>query len=492
MLVARVGGLLVLVLMLTGFTTPLVNTGSVAVVQATTAGVEPSTTNTTILQNQAVLIQKMLARLLDVVNKSSIPNDVIAKLRELVVVNVTTLSSEELTEYIREARTLLRELRTYVVSEKSIPMRKLVLERVKGIVEERVRKIANRLNLTNDELEEVLAQIRSATTLPELFRAVKSIDKKLSPSLAILFAKEARMLYKNAVRGIVEAKIKDDLHIAIRASSKVLVVLNRTLERLRGLNVSEHAIEAIERAIHHIMVARSILINVSKELGPIVKLPPEKIEERFRRIHSRVVGHLVAKIIAEIEVTLRELKLYHNILAEMLSKGMNTTIETPAPIDKLVNEIEVIINKLVEVRNKLMTGDTKAVLEAIDLIAKAKRLLGKARVIVLKVSKIDTTGIVEELYRDVVERIGELRKRIDYIESMLQQIGDARHRIRVAKIIDRAKTLLSAVETLVSDAEEAIKQENYSQAMRLLQRANAMLVSIERLLIKAESIVQQA
>jgi|GEM_PF-1470041 len=447
----------------------------VALAQGTVATTTtmPQQTNTSsiayqVLLAKAMALNAMLSRCLAL----NISEDLKSEISVLISINISTLSFSDLKSWVINASRLLAEVnkevrvggRAYAVG--------IVLERylngVKRALENRVRAFEKRFSVNASE---VIANMTKARDLKELSKDLKYFERDLwAPVKLQSFANASMNALALALRGV--RGVKDAYkHLAVAER-----VLNITIERLRMLNASEEAIEALQLSIEKIREAREIVLNVSKQL----------VEEyNLTEIIRGVVENKTREVFEKVEELVNELQNLRSIASE---KNMT----------KLAEAIDMVLQKLIELRNRIANTTLEDLPKYMRELAEIKAWIRFVERQVNRIPATMPTRAIDDVYNATVEKAMEL---LSVVEEMLSYVKnntpticiaiyppplicDRMYLLRIELMVNMSKELLQEAQQLYEQGRKVEALIIANRAVATLQVARAWLEPLYNMLLK--------
>jgi phosphoserine phosphatase len=396
----------------------------------------------------------------------------------LLGVDVEALNCTELRSWAQQASRVLasaaselREGRAYAVG--------VVLERylsgLRRALENYVRRVGPGLNVS---VEEVLSKLARARDLAEVVRSLRELEAR---ALQVRARALAEALYNRSITDVWRG-----YGAVLAASAQVGVaerVLDRTLERLRGLGVPGEVVERLELAIAKLREVGELLRNVSRELATLGR---ERIEEAV----NKSVAKLAEKFLEEVEELKQE-------LLELRSRA------TGANLTEVVAAIGRLLQKLENVENAT-AGEPDARRWMPDLL-EVKAWLQVIRARLGEVYKQVPAAAVDKTFESVVGKAEELLKEVREIIEFLRK--KSREIVCAAvyppppvcavlqelpKLLEWAENATKEAEAALPKAREAYGQGRKAEALLLANRALATLTVVRVRLEPAYRLVKQA
>ena len=403
------------------------------------------------LRLHAEVLQRMLERATTIANISeSLQNEISI----LVSVNLTTLSPDELKQFIADAKSLLeeiRDLRRANATESEHGLALKLLERIRLRLENTLRK----MNLTDEEAEEIRERLREALqerlTVKELAMLMKEVGRRLAYHRALDLSENAMNFTENATHsGAIHG-----LETALNSSCKVLKVLETVKERLEKVNASPVAIAAIEHAIERITSAREVL---------------EQVMERLLLKHE--AGNITESEVREEVESILEEKLED--LNETISRYLEELEELRGEAEKAnLTDIAEKLNETISMLEDLSSQITPTNISFGDVM---RRLAGAKMVIAYAEKVLEEASKEEKLKSKISNRLNES------INEVREELKDLRERLEELTDHEEAEDVnatLSLIEGLVKEAKENLGKGILPEASKLLNKAEQMIKSVE-------------
>ena len=367
--------------------------------------------NITVLRAKAVALQYMLNNSLRL--NLSLSEQLREQVTSLVNVNVSKLSPDELREFVQNATRVLAEVREG--ARKAVG--KILESYAHGLavaIEARVRNMARHYNVSEEEVRQALANMAKSKDMRDVFRALKELQKKFLEGQCKEFANALRERLGNQTAEALKTGEIRGLERSYEALDKAVEALNATLEKLKAVNASPVALQAVERALEHVKTAEEVIGGLIEELprlGPSpIKLPIETIKSSF----NKTLDKLVSKVKEEVDELMDRLDKLQD-----LAKKVNAT--------DLVKKIEDLKAELLALLERLRSAkSSKDLSQALDDLASIR-----ARV-------REVTQSVEDLVKEFREKARERVKEL--LTGLESQLSKARERLEGLKEgLERAK-----------------------------------------------------
>jgi DNA repair exonuclease SbcCD ATPase subunit len=380
-------------------------------------------------QAQAVLFARAKT-LYEMLNRSlalNISTELRNEIQNLLKVNISALSVEELRVWVNNASRLLARVseevrvggRAYAIG--------IVLERYLNGIKKALEERLKRLNIT------IPINLTRARDIRELNMMLKDVEKIVETSKLQKFANASVVVaLKNAVKSVEEAE-KAQLHLALAEKA-----LNKTIERLVKLNVSE---EALRVALEKVREAREVVANATQVAKQKAKSLAESLKESLE--------NRTAETMTEIEELKQELQGLREVVVD----------------EKARQQIDAIISKLEELRSKLANVSEDLPRWMPDL----GEIKGWVKSIKERVNKTITPFIptwipsrnVDKAFN---ETITKAKKLLEEVKQMVAELNKTKTMVCIAlyppppicKAILEARAAVEAASKLVARAEEGI------------------------------------
>lgn len=375
----------------------------------------------------------------------------------LLRVDVSKLDRGELREWIANASKLLarvekevREGRAYAVG--------VVLQRYLNGLVKAVEARARKLNISDEEVREIIANLSTARTAREAVKILERLRERIRIRNAERFAV---LVVKRSVEGVENGSI--EILRAQKMLEKVARILNTTLTRLKAVNASEKAIEAVTQAIERVEVARDILEDISLE-NISIELPrhmpalDELIRKRIKTALNRTLPKIIEKLLNEIS-ELREEVI--GVLEE--SRSVNAT--------HLVERLEALLQQLDGIASKLANISVADLHTVIEWISRIKR---EVRSI-----KRELRGSIDELprhFRDPDKFFSRILREVEELIEHVKKIIERLSKINTSEVVciavyppPPACRVLEILPEILEWARRAVAeaQENVNRAVEL-------------------------
>lgn len=434
---------------------------------------------------KALSIQAILRNALQLNLSTDLKNEI----EKLLAVNISTLSNEELSEFIKRGRELLIKIEQEVRIALKTELDNIYAEKLRKTIETKSKIIEKLYNISLTNLTTNLSRI---TNYKELMKILKSIDKAIDRARTKLFSHqltEHTILTLNNTIEKFEAKTVAKAYVGLE---KAMNILKRVSQKLAELNVSEEVLEHINKAIEHISIAKDILANISTNISdePFLGNVTSRLEEVDRRMPSldevkeklkKSLNKKLMTILNQVNETIHELKEDVNELIERAME-VNATeiIEKLKPIEQKLNELEKEIQNVNVTRERLR--EILSILANIRISIKKieKRLRDQLRdVPVRSISNAFNVTLTKTL-----KNLEELKEMYRFLEEKSKEI------VCIAvyppppacRIIEKLPALLDKMNKTIAEVEEMINLaigKYYSgdtiTALHMVVRANSII-----------------
>jgi len=393
-------------------------------------------------QAQAVLFARAKT-LYEMLNRSlalNISTELRNEIQNLLKVNISALSVEELRVWVNNASRLLARVseevrvggRAYAIG--------IVLERYLNGIKKALEERLKRLNIT------IPINLTRARDIRELNMMLKDVEKIVETAKLQKFANASVVVaLKNAVKSVEEAG-KAQLHLALAEKA-----LNKTIERLAKLNVSE---EALRVALEKVREAREVVANATQVAKQKAKSLAESLKETLE--------NRTAETMTEIEELKQELQGLREVVVD----------------EKARQQIDAIISKLEELRSKLANVSEDLPRWMPDL----GEIKGWVKSIKERVNKtiapfIPTWIPSRNVDKAFNETITKAKKLLEEVKQMVAELNKTKTMVCIAlyppppicKAILEARAAVEAASKLVARAEEGIAtaEKLYAEGKKL-------------------------
>jgi len=392
----------------------------------------------------------------------NISEDLKSNISDLLSVNVSSLSFDELRNWVEEGSKLLLEVndevrvggRAYAVGV----VRERYLNGFKKAIENRLRLMERRygLNVTG-----VVWNVTRARDVKEVREALKEFEKGLIARRAIGFADTAlNISAKEVARGVPKAIEKIDEHL-----NKTLNVLNMVIQRLESVNASQQAIEALRHAITKISEARNVTLSVLRQIA----VEPRDVAKIIRGVGE----NKSAEIVEEIDELLEELNsLREAALARNLTDVVNL-------IDQFIQRLEELKQR---VGNLSIDDIARWMPDLVEIKAWMKMIRNRVRSIPEAMPIKDIDAIYNATIRKAEKLLEEVENMLEYVKNKSKEIVC----IMVyppppaCAFLDRGfmegiELLVNKSKELINNAKKLYGEGNRFEALASANRAVAML-----------------
>lgn len=408
----------------------------------------------------------------------------------LLRVNISALERSELKEWVSSASRLLTSIEVEIREGRAYATGTVLRRYLNGLARA-VEARAKRLNLTDDEIGKITANISSARTAREAVKILERLREGVEVRNAERFAV---LVVKRSAESVEEGSVE----LIARAHSmleKVAGVLNTTLDRLRAANASESALEAVGRAMEKVRTAREILGNVTiKVAGAPPPIRGEQIRERVREAVNKTLSNLVERLLEEIG-ELREK------VGELREECRN------ANATQLVERLEAILQQLDDAASRIVNIST------VDLYT----VMGEISRIKLEVRQIEKMleTSIEEIPRHLMDLDNLFNKTVRELRSLIEDVNRAVEELskidtsrivciaiyppppaceiarRLPEILEHARRVVLEEQNNMGRAMELYSEGRKGEAVSLLLRTKARLYSVKFQLDYVKKLLQE-
>ncbi|MEM1541849.1 MAG: hypothetical protein QW101_03225 [Ignisphaera sp.] len=416
---------------------------------------------------KALAIQVMLRNALAL----NISAELVAEVETLLNVNVSSLSVEELKQFIERGREILARIEHEIRAAWRLDLGNIYAERLRKAITSRARVMEK---LCNVSLDEVVANISRARNRVELMKTLKDLDRVVEKARLKIFAAvsmEHGILAVNATIGRQEERTVVKAYVGL---GKAIDVLKRIRERLGSLNISDEVVKHIDIAIEHISIAKEILANVSANMS--IQLPYVN-RERVREI----VNKTLEKIYDRTNKSLYELKKeVDELLERALEVNATEIIEKLESIVQKLNDLEKELRKtnisIVEL-NKIMMSLARIKTEIKRVEFEIERQLKE-----VPVRSIDNAFNVT--LSKAIENIKKLKEMYRFVENKSKEIiciavypppPACRFLVALPILLKQVNTTIITAEKMIDKAIDLYNSGNKVEALQMVAKTNAMV-----------------
>ena len=536
----RMYALLILLAIVLGIAAPLANTLAVAQTTTTTPTNKGVDALVMVLRNAVERAQALFTRW-------NVPSDadVWEKLEEInnTIANVTSLVEEGKIDEARSlAIKLLREI-AELVKEAAREYGGRVVNVTKErehVVELRVKiRVLNNtisvlLNLTvrvekinatlAEELRKTLEEARA-----KLEEAVKALNES-NISLAEELVDEVEDMVsevKKTINHVISEEVKEKVHEriekAIERIEKVIDMLEEKVEELMEKNLTAAA-EQLKKAIARLqevleklknMTAEQLNVTISPEMLAkifmftmrevhVVRSEVEHHEEHYRKVveiepyvkgliglvdglmralqqmseHMRILPKDAKQIVEDITLKLGDLKTAIEELINASQTGNETLVDNAKErIEELLSNVTELIDEL---KDKL--GSKHMFTPILTLLARIKESLNHIpdylEKVVEKAKEISEEARTRKVKR-ILESIEDLEERVEDLVKIVKKI-ERKHHINASEVKTRLREMLK----LIEQVKVQLKNNNTSEAIKLMLRLKQLVNETEKTCIK--------
>ncbi|MEM4743712.1 MAG: hypothetical protein QXW24_07060 [Ignisphaera sp.] len=415
---------------------------------------------------KALAMQVMLRNALAL----NISVDLVAEIETLLNVNVSSLSVEELKQFIERSREILARIEHEIRVAWKLDLGNIYAERLRRAIESRARVMEK---LYNVSLDEVVANISRVRNRVELMKILKDLDRVIEKARLKIFTAVSMEYGVSAINTTIERLEERTVIKAYMELGKVVDVLKKIRERLEALNISDEVVKHIDIAIEHISIAKEVLANISANMS--IQLPSidrEKVRE--------VVNKTLEKIYERTNKSLYELK---KEVDELLERALE------ANATEIVEKLESIVQKLNDIEKELQRTN-------ISIVELNKIIMSLAR-IKTEIKKIEFD--IERQLREVPVRSIDnafnvtLSKAIENLEKLKEMYRFVENKSKIVCIaiyppppacrfltilpilLNQVNTTITIAEKMIDDAIELYNNGNKVKALQMVVRANTMI-----------------
>ncbi|MEM1920646.1 MAG: hypothetical protein QW135_05645 [Ignisphaera sp.] len=415
---------------------------------------------------KALAMQVMLRNALAL----NISVDLVAEIETLLNMNVSSLSVEELKQFIERSREILARIEHEIRVAWKLDLGNIYAERLRRAIESRARVMEK---LYNVSLDEVVANISRVRNRVELMKILKDLDRVIEKARLKIFTAVSMEYGVSAINTTIERLEERTVIKAYMELRKVVDVLKKIRERLEALNISDEVVKHIDIAIEHISIAKEVLANISANMS--IQLPSidrEKVRE--------VVNKTLEKIYERTNKSLYELK---KEVDELLERALE------ANATEIVEKLESIVQKLNDIEKELQRTN-------ISIVELNKIIMSLAR-IKTEIKKIEFD--IERQLREVPVRSIDnafnvtLSKAIENLEKLKEMYRFVENKSKIVCIaiyppppacrfltilpilLNQVNTTITIAEKMIDDAIELYNNGNKVKALQMVVRANTMI-----------------
>ncbi|MEM0504788.1 MAG: hypothetical protein QXN19_03100 [Sulfolobales archaeon] len=434
-----------------------------------------------VLQAKVFVMNNSLVRALSL----NISDEVRSRINELIAVNISELSVDDVREWLRNASSILSRIATEVKEGRAYEVGITLQRYLNGLrvaLENRVRTLARHYNITLN-VEELIANTSKAKDINQLVNTYKDATKRVEEMNAWQFRERieemVRVRTQALQRGEVSILEKTDEEL-----SKAVTALEKVMVRLNSVNASQNSIEAVNDALERIRNARQLIQEISKEVVNETIVKPERVVEAVRNSLELMAGK-VNQSLNELIEELKELK-------EESIAG-NLTVIT-SRIEDLIKRVEDLKSKI---NSSLSKDDVYLIL---DEMAKIKLMRMRIEEEVRHVAIAVGEGITYRVKELANVRINEAKQLLEEVEELRNQLGvpegcennaDSKQlplmcKTNITKLITLIDEKISEAKELIENAEKLYNEGNYTKALAEAVRSigilNAAKAQLEALL----------
>ncbi|MEM1619183.1 MAG: hypothetical protein QXU52_00290 [Fervidicoccaceae archaeon] len=346
------------------------------------------------LRSAAMFYQDCVARLLQV---SNVSGQEMQRIRELLSVNATSLSGEDLEKYVDRLREAVAELRANVRGEALTPP--------EVVVKKMSEKVAERLNKTG--AVGAASEVLEAKSLGELKQRLERRRAEIETHSAIRLGQGLGEHAEKTVEKMIKERERLEVEGLERAEEEVSrseEVLAEVLGRLRALNASESAINAVDEALQRVSAARETLRAAKAVVANVTPIGiPANVSVSVALDVTRAV--LVNETIDELEAVAEVLRELREFAVE------NNLTEAAARLSSILSEAEELSSNL--------SAATAGEGDFFSLIGKARAFVERVdeEVKALGLKHPELGGYLAEKALGLVDDAASLAARIDSLRE---------------------------------------------------------------------------
>ncbi len=400
------------------------------------------------------IIRNMLSRSLSLNISSELKQDIEKFLIDTS--NISSLSMDKVNMFIDKGKELLKRVGEEVYSIYRYEVEQRYTTHLRLALENRIKQMARLYNIS----EQYLANILAAKNVKELAKALSELNRLIAP---IRYKEFGEIIVKIHVNAIERGTTKDvkGLEKAYEELSKVMNILNKTIERLKKTNASQIAIKNLEEAIEKVSIVRELIRNTSEIISK------EHVID-VRKAFNRSIDEMRAKA----KETIEEL---HSELIELRERAMETNITS------LVNRIDQLLQRLENISKSLVARNI-----SIEMILSS---LAKIKLEIKEMEKSVEKGVEEVPVRDVerafnvsltrAEKLmSEINKTMEFIRNVCTQIYPlpiACNKTYINMVLKLAENNVIIAKNLINKARKLFDEGKKVEALITIGRANAIL-----------------
>jgi hypothetical protein len=412
-------------------------------------------------QEYVVLLAKART-LYEILNRCLVLNistDLKNEIQSTLAVNISALAIDELREWFINASRLLAKVneevrvggRAYAVG--------IVLERYLNGLGKALDERFKKLNIS------IPVNITKARDINELNKMLKDYEKVVEAMKVQKFANVSLInALKQALKNVSVAEITYK-HLVV-----VEKVLNRAIERLKKLNISEDTLEALQIALEKVSYAEEVVVNATK----IAKSYAKDIKDSLKS----VIENRTAEVLMEIETLEQELINLRDVVANA----------------NLSQFIDSILSRVEELKNRILNASIEDIPRWLPDLGEIKSWV---KTINNKVNKTITVSMpkwiptkgIDKAFNDILTKVEKL---LDEVKQMLNKIKESKTVYCIAVYppppvckailevrIDIAEKTVTEAETSIAKAKELYNQGKKVEALLLANRVYADLQMVK-------------
>ncbi|MEZ0290752.1 MAG: hypothetical protein ABWJ42_06675 [Sulfolobales archaeon] len=427
-----------------------------------------SSGGSTVYQNMIIKAQ-ILREILNGSLVLNLSSDIKNQIVNLLSINISSLTTDQLDEWVKNASKTLASIEEYVRSGRAYSVGQVAQRYLGGLT----RALENRfreLNLSREEIEDYIKNLSSARDANEYMKRLHNISidieiKNIERAARAFIEMKVRVIETGSIEGIKPAD---------NDSLKVVSVLERVYQHLLSVNASERALEAVRENIERIEILREYVSSVA-ELAK-----KKSIEEASNETLLNVTARLISELTA--------LQRQAEELIELATLANNTLL-----LSKLREINNTITQLLTELQN---TSHIKNLVPIIMIIARVKielqninQSLSSATVEILKSPEIQRD--IDKMYNETLNKVMNLTKVSNDLLGKIRDIKNSictnttRETLEICKTLDRFLAILSLAEDKINEtkilAEQAQKLYSSGEKIKALEtivRAKGIITSV--------------
>ena len=435
---------------------------SMAVPTALAASSTQSTSSITLnqLRMEALLAKIMLEKVL---STYKVPISLRKEVEQLVSVNISKLSEEQLQQYIDNATKLIEEIEK-VGSLVNVLTPAIVMEHVVNVTISRSIEIAKRFNVSiNISVNVLLRNIRSGNY--DKYREIISVvDVQVATKLLeILITKMIKIA--NEITKNISLQNLTKVEKVLTDIVKMMQIVNRSVEHMQRVHMKKVISKSVVKELEKLMKK---MINASKELHRAM----EKVKEfkcTMRKKYLRKLMILKTKILKMIKV-IEQYEKY-------------TTNET------ILKTLKELASRLSE-DLKLINNATKSNINLEQLIYIIKKVENDVK----KVERY-IMEIAKEIEKSIEKRASSMYKKFMAVvrndESLIKLLYNLSKEMNSSTLEAYATKAYSTIRSLANNASRCMELENAAERIQCLRNITKGLVNVSIGIVQAQEVVMK-